>query len=102
MKSNFECLKCQLKYDKLNTKYNRIWEQCTSIILFIFGSIVAYSIAYLEYSENRGFIIFLSKIIIPVTLILIPILLMLGALLALLFITGQQVRNNLKENKVII
>ena len=102
MSSDIKCLRCQIKYDKLNSKYNRLWEQCTNIILFIFASIVAYSIAYLEYSENKGFVIFLAKIIIPVVIISIPILLVLGGLLALLFNTGQQVRNLLKENKIII
>lgn len=41
--------KLPIKYDKLNTKYNRLWEQSTNIILFIIASIVAYSIVYIQY-----------------------------------------------------
>lgn len=94
--------KFQIKYDKFNTKYNRLWEQCTNTALFILASIIAYSIAYLQFkTENQTIIIFLSNIILPVTLIAIPILLIFSGLLALLFTTGNEVRNMLKDNEII-
>ncbi|MEK6936395.1 MAG: hypothetical protein AABW67_06425, partial [Nanoarchaeota archaeon] len=74
--------KFQIKYDKLNTKYNRLWEQCTNTSFFILASIIAYSIAYLQFkTENQTIIIFLSNIILPVTLIAIPVLLVFGGFL---------------------
>ena len=42
----------ELKFEKVNSKYNRIWEQVTNISLFVLTAFVAYIIALMTRVEN--------------------------------------------------
>lgn len=44
--------KLQLNFEKSNSKYNRLWEQLTNIVLFILASAIAYLITYLQINTN--------------------------------------------------
>lgn len=89
----------QIKYDKINTKYNRLWEQLTNMSLFILASFVAYSIAYLQ-DNTINVAVFLTKIIIPLLVVLIFLTLTFGILLTLLVQTGKKLHDFLKSNKI--
>ena len=92
----------QIKYDKLNTKYNRLWEQTTNISLFILASVVAYSIAYTQYIMQNPLKwgLFLGRLIIPMLSILTPVVVVLTILLTLLFVTGREVHRLVDNYKV--
>lgn len=94
-------LRIQIKYDKLNTKYNRLWEQVTNIGLFVLASVIAYSIAYLQYNvENKTVLLFLKQVIIQLVIIALPIILIFGSFLALLFTTREELKKVLNDNKI--
>jgi hypothetical protein len=59
--------KVPIRFERLNSKYNRLWDQLTNICIFVFGSLVAYSIAYIDYclGNSPEIALFLSRIIIP-------------------------------------
>ena len=89
----------QIKYDKINTKYNRLWEQLTNMSLFIVASFIAYSIAYLQ-DNTVSITVFLTKIIIPLLIVLSILSLTFGILLTLLVQTGKKLHDFLKSNAI--
>ena len=52
----------KLTFDRLNSKYNRIWEQLTNITLFTLASIVAYLISFLGYKNEPYYIIIFTRV----------------------------------------
>lgn len=96
--------KKQIKYDKLNTKYNRLYNQLTSICLFVLATIVAYSISYIEYSKsnNPHITIFLTKIIIPLLILIISISIVYGVMTTLIITTGIKLHKFLKKEGIKI
>ena len=94
--------KVPILYDKLNSKYNRIWEQLTNIGLFILASFIAVYITYIQYVTDKSLdiTIFLTKVL----LILIPLLLIVAVcsaiLLTLLISTGFRLYHLLKKYKI--
>lgn len=92
----------QIKYDKLNSKYNRLYDQLTNIGLFVLASIVAYSIAYMEYCKdnNPEITIFLTKLIIPIALLILIIAPIIGALITSIVSTGLRLHILLKDEKI--
>lgn len=94
-----DSLRFQLYYDKLNTKYNRLYEQLTSISLFVLASFVAYSIAYAQFT--LGWILFVNKLFFPTLLALIPLALAFGILTTLLVRTAVLLHDLLREQRVL-
>lgn len=91
-----------MKYDKLNTKYNRLWEQVTNLFVYIFGALVAYSIAYLEFLLNnpKEWTLIINNLVLPIAITLIPIAIITTILCTLLCITGKEVHDILKQHKI--
>lgn len=94
-----ESIRIQLQYDKLNTKYNRLYEQLTSISLFVFASFVAYSIAYVGFTA--GWVLFFHSIFFPILLVLIPLAITFGILTTLLARTALQLHDLLKHYTIL-
>lgn len=94
--------KITLRYDKLNTKYNRLWEQVTNIGLFILATIIAYSIAFIEYITDNPlrWRIFLDNLMVPGLITLLPVIIVFTILGTLLVITGKEVHTLLKKHKI--
>lgn len=95
--------KLQIRYDKLNTKYNRIWEQLTNIGLFVLASFIALAIAYVQYNLDYrlSFNAFLIKIIWLIIGIAVLISIISGCLFTLLVLTGRDLHSLLRKNKII-
>lgn len=91
-----------VRHDKVNSKYNRLWEQTSNIFLFILASLVAYSIAYIQFvMENPlRWGIFLGKLIFPLLFILVPVSIILTILITLLIITGKEVHSIVESNRI--
>ena len=92
-----------IKYDKINTKYNRLWEQVTNIALFLLAALVAYSIASIQYiNENPlKWTAFMNSLLVPLVLLLVPVILILAILLALLILTGKDLHHFLNKQKIL-
>ena len=95
--------KIQITYDKINTKYNRLYEQTTNIILFILASAVAYSILYIGYALDRttDLTIVINKLITPIIFTIIAPLIIVTILITLLILTGINLHKFLKEENLI-
>lgn len=94
----------QLKYDKINTKYNRLWAQVTDIVLFVLTSFVTYSAAYIGYTllGNPGLItVFLIKLLSILLPLVIVVALAFGSLVTLLISTGKELHILLNKNKIV-
>lgn len=99
-----DLFKLKLTYDRFNSKYNRLWGQLTTAIFFIFASVSAYSLLYVQYSidQNMKISAFLNKSIIPIVFVLIPVVLGLTILGTLLVVQGMKVHGLLKDYDIII
>jgi len=96
-------LKIQLKYDKINTKYNRLWEQFTNFTLFFFASLMAYAIPYIEYKmENLSASIFISNSILIIVVLLLPIMMMASMLFAFLISVRSELNSLLREHNILL
>ena len=93
--------KLPIRYDKINTKYNRLWEQLTNMVLFIFAALIVDTVLYVEYSlNNLPASIFLSKATLPTMLLLLPVILLTTSIFTLLVTTRSELNKFLKDYKI--
>ena len=91
-----------IKYDKLNTKYNRLWSQVTNLFVYIFASLVAYSIAYLQFllGNKIELTIIISKLIMPIAFTIFPVAVLFAILSTFLYIAGKEVHIVLSKHRI--
>lgn len=66
-------LRISICFDKLNSKYNRLWDEIINITLFIFASVVAFAILFIQeqQSQNLTWLSFIIKTVPYTTLFII-------------------------------
>lgn len=100
--------KLLLDFQKCDSKYNRLWEQLTNIILFILASAVAYVIGYVQVNTNTylslqdslrasNLLNFVTKILIASGAILS---IGIGFLLAHLISAGLHIHKIMREQEI--
>ena len=85
--------KINLTFERYNSKYNRIWEQLTNIILFTFASIVAYLIAFLGYKNEPEYITIFTSVTYILLVMFIFIAFGMGILITHLVNCGKKVHS---------
>jgi uncharacterized protein YneF (UPF0154 family) len=76
--------KQEIEYDRINTRYNRLWEQITNISLVIITVITGYLIALKTIEKNISSILTLTQVnyilLFMFILVLIPLVIFVGYL----------------------
>ena len=92
--------KIELKFEKFNSKYNRIWEQLTNISIFILTTVSAYIIALGAIQKNINNILRLETVNYILLTIAIIIGIGYGILTTHLFDCRKQIKIIFEKNNI--
>lgn len=95
-----EIFRIGIKFDRLNSKYNRLWEQLTNLFIFVFASFVAYSVLYLGNFTYTPFSIFLTKCLIHLVILVFPIVILFSIISTTLYFTKKEINIILRKYKI--
>ncbi|MEK6861531.1 MAG: hypothetical protein AABY07_06180 [Nanoarchaeota archaeon] len=93
--------KDEIKFERFNSKYNRIWEQLTNIGLFVLATVSAYIIALGTIEQRIDTVLTLTQVNYLLFGIAIVVGIASGVLITHLQFARKEIRDILKANNLI-
>jgi len=94
--------KQQIIYDRVNTRYNRLWEQVTNTGLFVLTVIAGYLIALKSVEKNLETILTLDQVNYILLFLAIIVGIISAVLMAYLIFTRKELNKFFNKNHIEI
>lgn len=92
--------KLQIRFERYNSKYNRIWEQVVNMGLFILATTVAYVIAVGSIQKDVKTLLNIENVNYSLMVIAIIIGVCMSILITHLSFSRKELKKMLQENKI--
>jgi len=90
----------QIKYDRTNTRYNRLWEQITNIGIFVLATIIGYIIALGSVERGIQTILTLERVNYMLFSVAVLMAFISGILSTYLIMTRKELSKLFREYKI--